>query len=87
MKAKQVDQFWYDVIKPWCVFAQHNRGFQSAVLQELRQYGLGKNWYGQQVEMWLCADDDRRKQPLAGAGILLLACCEEAKKKLESERR
>jgi hypothetical protein len=69
---------WQDAIEPVCDFADANRGFRAALEKRLgkRFRSREKNWRVM-LDLWLTRNPDRRREPLAGTGIVVL---EEAEK-------
>jgi hypothetical protein len=52
----------------------------------MQKHAPDRKWWNQHIRMWLAKDPARRKQPIAGAGILLLEACKAAAKKMESKK-
>lgn len=86
METKPANRWWDDLIEPWVVYAAEHHGFVVRVWELMQKHAPDRKWWPMHIRLWLAKDPTNRKQPLAGAGILLIESCKAAAKKMETKK-
>lgn len=76
---------WLRELAPIVALAKKNPGFAARLTRELNKVSQGRQWKRQQVWSMLNPDEDKRRQPLLGLGLVLIDAARRVEKALKAE--